>query len=68
MLECSQNLGCRIWYEFDKDYHLLSVYADDYFRLAHNEFYRTRARTRINLPKKNKLALHKVRCLVGRKI
>ncbi len=63
-LECSQNLGCRIWYEFDKDYHLLSVYADDYFRLAHNEFYRNGKDPHI-FTKEEQAAFQQVRCLVG---
>ena len=39
VVECWQVRGCEIWYEFDKDFHLISVEAADPFRGAHAEFY-----------------------------
>ena len=38
VVECWQVRGCEIWYEFDKDFHLISVEASDPFRGAHAEF------------------------------
>jgi hypothetical protein len=64
VLECRLHIGCRIWYEFDKNFHLLSVEADDYFRSAHSEFYRN---DKANHPfgKQEESEFQKVRCLVG---
>ncbi len=64
ILECSQHPGCLIWYEFDKDFRLVSVEADDQFRAAHAEFY---LKLKENHPfsKEEEDEFQKVRCLVG---
>jgi len=28
-----------VWYEFDKDFHLVTAYADEEFRSSHAQFY-----------------------------
>ena len=57
--------GCRIYYEFDKNFHLISAYAgSDDFRSAHNRFYQT-AKDVHTLSAEEQAAFQKVRCLVG---
>ena len=62
--ECFLMDSCVIWYEFDKDFHLVSAMADDQFRSAHTQFY-------INIKdvhpfsKEEEAEFQKVRCLVG---
>ncbi|HVP53715.1 MAG TPA: hypothetical protein VMU45_01885 [Candidatus Eisenbacteria bacterium] len=63
-LECRKGPGCLIWYEFDKDFHLLSVYPDDYFRGIHNEFYRSDRAPHVFTAEEAK-EFQQVRCLVG---
>jgi hypothetical protein len=62
--ECWQLPGCLIWYEFDKDFHLVSVEPDDQFRAAHAEFY---LKLKENHPfsKEEESEFQAVRCLVG---
>ena len=62
--ECWQLPGCLIWYEFDKDFHLVSVEPDDQFRAAHAEFY---LKLKENHPftKEEESEFQRVRCLVG---
>jgi hypothetical protein len=64
VLECRQRPGCLIWYEFDKNFDLLSVMADDYFKGAHREFY---LNTQADHPftKEEEKEFQRVRCLVG---
>ena len=64
VLECSQHPGCEIWYEFDKDFHLVSVEVDDQFRAAHAEFYLRLKENHPFSPEEEK-EFQKVRCLVG---
>ena len=39
VMECTSLPYCYVWYEFGKDYKLLSVTASDQFRAAHAAFY-----------------------------
>ena len=60
--------GCAIWYEFDKNFHLISAYAGgDEFRSAHERFYQS-GKSAHNLSAEEQAAFQKVRCLVGCKI
>ena len=63
-LECRQSPWCHIWYEFDANFRLLSVYADDTFRGIHNEFYRNDKHPHLFTAAEEK-EFQKVRCLVG---
>lgn len=57
--------GCRIWYEFDKNLHLISAYADsEEFRSAHARFYQS-GKDAHTLSAEELAAFQKVRCLVG---
>ncbi len=63
-LECRERPGCFIWYEFDKNFHLLSAEADDYFRGFHNEFFR-HDKTPHVFSAEEEEDFQRVRCLVG---
>ena len=57
--------GCPIWYEFDKNFQLISAYAGgDEFRSAHERFYQT-GKNAHTLNAEEQAAFQKVRCLVG---
>lgn len=57
--------GCNIWYEFDKNFHLIAAYAgSDEFRSAHERFYQT-GKNAHTLSPEEQAAFQKVRCLVG---
>jgi len=57
--------GCRIYYEFDKNFRLIAAYAgSDEFRSAHNRFYQT-GKNAHTLSAEEEAAFQKVRCLVG---
>lgn len=57
--------GCRIWYEFDKNFKLIAAYAGgDEFRSAHERFYQTGKNVH-TLSAEEQAAFQKVRCLVG---
>jgi hypothetical protein len=63
--ECIAPPGCRIWYEFDKNFRLIAAYAGgDEFRSAHARFYEN-AKDAHLLSAKEQAAFQKVRCLVG---
>ncbi len=62
--ECWPRPGCLIWYEFDRNFHLLSAQADDQFRNAHTEFYLKDKNNHPFSPEEEK-EFQKVRCLVG---
>jgi hypothetical protein len=63
--ECITPPGCRIWYEFDKNFRLIAAYAGgDEFRKAHAEFYRI-GKDAHDLSAEEQAAFQKVRCLVG---
>jgi len=57
--------SCRIYYEFDKNFHLIAAYAgSDEFRSAHERFYQT-GKNAHTLSAEEQAAFRKVRCLVG---
>ncbi len=57
--------GCRIYYEFDKNFRLIAAYAgSDEFRSAHNRFYQA-GKNAHRLSAEEQAAFQKVRCLVG---
>lgn len=63
--ECITPLGCRIWYEFDKNFHLIAAYAGgDEFRSAHARFYQN-GKDAHPQSAEEQAAFQKVRCLVG---
>jgi len=63
--ECITPLGCRIWYEFDKNFHLIAAYAgSDEFRSAHARFFQS-GKGAHPLSAEEQAAFQKVRCLVG---
>jgi hypothetical protein len=63
--ECITPPGCRIWYEFDKSFHLIAAYAGgDEFRSAHERFFQT-GKDSHSLGAEEQAAFQKVRCLVG---
>jgi len=63
--ECITPLGCRIWYEFDKNFRLIAAYAGgDEFRSAHARFYQS-GKDAHPLSEEEMAAFQKVRCLVG---
>jgi hypothetical protein len=66
VLECmAPTYGCPIWYEFDKNFHLISAYAGgDEFRSVHERFYQT-GKDAHTLSAEEQAAFQKVRCLVG---
>jgi len=65
VLECAAPPGCRIWYEFDKNFHLIAAYAGgDEFRSAHERFFQT-GKNAHTLSAEEQAAFQKVRCLAG---
>jgi len=63
--ECITPLGCLIYYEFDKNFHLIAAYAGgDEFRSAHARFYQS-GKDAHPLSAEEQAAFQKVRCLVG---
>ncbi len=62
--ECLTPLGCFLWYEFDKNLHLISAYAGDDFRSNHARFYQN-GKDAHSFTAEEQAAFQKVRCLVG---
>ncbi|MFZ1132178.1 MAG: hypothetical protein WAN38_15500 [Terriglobales bacterium] len=64
--ECiTPSLGCRIYYEFDKNFRLIAAFAGgDEFRSAHETFYQS-GKNAHHLSAKEQAAFQKVRCLAG---
>ncbi|HMD17375.1 MAG TPA: hypothetical protein VKH18_11965 [Terriglobales bacterium] len=63
--ECITPPGCRIYYEFDKNFRLIAAYAgSDEFRSAHARFYQS-GNDAHPLSAEEQGAFQKVRCLVG---
>jgi hypothetical protein len=64
--ECTApTFGCQIWYEFDKNFHLIAAFAGgDDFRSTHNKFYQTGKNVHA-LSAEEEAAFQRVRCLVG---
>jgi hypothetical protein len=65
--ECVTPPGCLVWYEFDKNLHLISAYAGDEFRSAHARFYQN-GKDAHPVSAEEQAAFQKVRCLVGCKL
>jgi hypothetical protein len=65
VLECITPPGCPIWYQFDKNFHLIAAFAGgDEFRSAHARFYQN-GKDAHPLSAAEQAAFQKVRCLVG---
>ena len=65
VMECITPPGCRIWFEFDKNFRLIAAYAgSDEFRSAHARFYQS-GKDAHPLSAEEQAAFQKVRCLVG---
>ena len=65
VLECVAPAGCPIWYEFDKDLHLIAAYPEtDEFRMAHDRLYQN-GKDAHTLRAEERAAFLRVRCLVG---
>lgn len=63
--ECITPPGCRIWYEFDRNFRLIAAYAGgDEFRSAHNRFFQV-GKGAHTLSAQEQAAFQKVRCLRG---
>lgn len=62
--ECIVPAGCPIWYEFDKNIHLISAYAGEEFRSAHAKFYQTGKQAHA-FSRAEEAEFGKVRCLAG---
>jgi hypothetical protein len=64
--ECTApTFGCPIWYEFDRNFHLIAAFAGgDEFRSAHERFYQT-GKLAHTLSAEEQAAFQRVRCLVG---
>jgi hypothetical protein len=67
VLQCTTPFpgGCRIFYEFDKNFRLIAAYAgSDEFRSAHERFFQS-GKNAHTLSAEEQAAFLKVRCLVG---
>ena len=62
--ECLTPVGCFVWYEFDKNLHLISAYAGDDFRSNHARFYQN-GKDAHSFTAGEQAELQKVRCIVG---
>ncbi len=65
VMECITPAGCRIWYEFNKNFRLIAAYAGgDEFRSTHNRFFRTGPGAH-TLTADEQAEFQKIRCLKG---
>jgi hypothetical protein len=64
VMECPVPRGCPVWYEFDKNLHLISAGPGDEFRSAHDRFYQN-GKDAHSLSAEEQAAFLRVRCLVG---
>lgn len=62
--ECMVPPGCLVWYEIDKNIHLITAYAGDEFRSNHAKFYLNRKDAHL-FSEDEELEFRKVRCLSG---
>jgi len=62
--ECDLVPDCDVYYEFDKNFNLLSVKASDAFRSAHTEFY-LKAKDGHAFDQNEENGFRKIRCLAG---
>jgi hypothetical protein len=64
VLECLQPPGCLMWYQFERNFHLTAVYADEQFRSTHAQFYAKGKDAHAFSPEEQS-DFQKIRCLVG---
>lgn len=64
VMECPVPKGCPVWYEFDKNLHLISAGPGDEFRSAHDRFYQN-GKDAHSLSAEEQAAFLRVRCLIG---
>jgi hypothetical protein len=64
VLECLQPPGCLMWYQFERNFHLTAVYADEQFRSTHAQFYAKGKGAHAFSPEEQS-DFQKIRCLVG---
>ncbi len=62
--ECLQPPGCLMWYQFDRHFDLVTDYADEQFRSAHEAFY-AKGKDAHKFSPEEQLQFKKVRCPVG---
>lgn len=62
--ECQTDPFCRVWYEFDRHFALLWLYADDRFRVEHQRYYRTTKDDHAFTAEEEK-QFRRIRCLTG---
>ncbi len=62
--ECLHPFACPIWYEFDKNFHLITAYPDESFRSAHAQLY-LNGKSSHTFSAAEEAGFQKVRCLVG---
>ncbi len=62
--ECIVPAGCPVWYELDKNMHLISAYAGDEFRSNHAKFY-LNGKDAHPFGPEEEAEFQKVRCLAG---
>ena len=62
--ECLQPPGCLMWYRFDRQFHLLTAYADEGFRSAHAQFY-AKGKGAHSFSPEEQAEFQEIRCLVG---
>ena len=62
--ECLQPPGCLMWYQFDRQFHLLTAYADEGFRSTHAQFY-AKGKDAHSFGPEEQSEFEKIRCLVG---
>jgi hypothetical protein len=62
--ECMVPPGCPVWYEFDKNLHLISAYAGEEFRSNHVRLYQN-GKDAHPLSAEELAEFERVRCLVG---
>jgi len=65
VLECVAPIGCPIWYELDKNLHLVAAHpGNDEFREAHDRFFQA-GKDAHTLSPEEQAAFLRVRCLAG---
>jgi hypothetical protein len=62
--ECMTPPGCLVWYEIDRNVHLITAYAGDEFRSNHAKFYANRKDAHL-FSREEEAEFRKVRCLSG---
>jgi hypothetical protein len=64
VMECTSQPYCYVWYEFGKDYELLSVTASDQFRAAHAAFYSV-SKSEHTFGNEEEREFERIQCLTG---